>query len=66
MEGARAREGPMTEEQVNVELPNVDWANSSSEKAALAVAAGFLLLNLSSWIASAGKTTLILNKLIPI
>ena len=54
----------MTEEQVNVELPNVDWANSSSEKAALAVAAGFLLLNLSSWIASAGKTTLILNKLI--
>ena len=54
----------MTEEQVNVELPNVDWANSSSEKAALAAAAGFLLLNLSSWIASTEKTTFILNKLI--
>jgi len=37
-------EGPMTEEQVNVDPPKDDCVNSSSEKAPLAAAAGFLLL----------------------
>ena len=34
----------MTEEQVNVEPPKVDCAITSSEKAALAAAAGFLII----------------------
>ena len=37
-------EGPMTEEQVNVEPPKDDCANSSSEKAPLVAAAGFLII----------------------
>ena len=34
----------MTEEQVNVEPPKVDCAITSSEKPALAAAAGFLII----------------------
>ena len=51
------REGPMTEEQVNVEPPNVDCANSSSEKAPLVATAGFLIIGFNfKWLQVRKKT----------